>query len=769
MKLHLPPPVDVPEALRCAVGGHPLVAELLFRRGIRTPQAARAFLDPQFAPAVSPADLPDLPQAVERLTRAIRHGERILVWGDFDVDGQTATALLVDLLRTLGADVHFYIPLRATESHGVHRARLEHLRTDPGFDLLLTCDTGITSYAAAEALREWETPLIITDHHDLGDHLPPAEAAINPKRLPPEHPLASLPGVGVAYQLAIALLAAFPNCKRPPENFLDLVALGIVADVAEQRGETRVLLQRGLQALRHTQRLGLHVLAKTAGLNLQNLVEDHIGFTLGPRLNALGRLDDARPAVELLTTQNEERATAIALHLETLNDRRRFLTHQVYQAACAQIERDPSLAQSPVIVLGQVGWPGGVVGIVAGHLVEDYGRPVILFSIGEDGIARGSARSVKGIHITEAIAAQADLLLKYGGHPMAAGCALEAEDLDAFREGLARTLRDRLPPEGVEREFWVDAEFPLDDLTPEVQADIERLAPFGAGNPQPLFLAHSLEIVATRIIGRDQTHRRLTLRSPDGKEHTVLWWRSIDQPLPTGAFDLLYHARLGTYRGAPQLQITWQEALPVTARAPVEITAATIEMVDLRQADQHTLAAWRARPDVAVWAEGLADGVGRHALSPAKVLLVWSTPPSFEVFQQAVARVQPRQIAFVGRDPSMDEPQTFLNRLTGVVKYAMQAYDGELPLARAAAATAQRLDTLFAGLAWLAAEGHITLRSGDEETYWVQPGSKVRQVEMAREQAERVRYLLEETARYRRYLQTAALPTFPLARTPPAS
>ncbi|GAB4528339.1 MAG: single-stranded-DNA-specific exonuclease RecJ [Anaerolineales bacterium] len=760
--LLLPPPITVPEDLRRAVGGHPLVAELLYRRGIHSPQAARAFLNPQQAPFIPPEALPDLQAAVERLAQAIHQGERILVWGDFDVDGQTSTALLVDLLRSLGADVHFYIPLRATESHGVHRARLERLLADPGFDVLLTCDTGISAYEAAEAVRAWQRTLIITDHHELGERLPPAHAVITPRRLPAEHPFAGLPGVGVAYQLAAALLTALPSRTRTAADFLDLTALGIVADVAEQRGATRTLLQHGLEALRHTRRLGLQILAKTAGLNIANINEDQIGFGLGPRLNALGRLDDANAAVELLTTDDEARATTLALQLETLNVRRRFLTEQVYQAAQAQLARDPRLAQQPVIVLGQEGWPGGVVGIVASRLVEEYGRPVILFSLGEDGLARGSARSIEGIHITEAIAAQQGLLLKYGGHPMAAGCSLKAEDLPAFREGLARTLKDRLPPSGVERAISVDAEFPLDDLTPQVQADFERLAPFGAGNPQPRFVARGLQLVSSQTIGRDQSHRRLVVRTPRGAQCTLLWWRSAEEDLPASPFDLVYTARLGTYRGETQLQILWECALTAESGQPAAVVSAQVAMVDARQADDGQLAAWRAHPGVTVWGEGLAEGLGRHALPVSETLLVWTAPPSFEVFRQAVMRVRPRQVVFVGRDSGLDEPQAFLNRLAGVVKYAIQHYAGELPLVRAAAATAQRMDTLFAGLAWLAAEGYITLQSGDEEMYRVQPGNGIRQAEAAHQQAERVRYLLEETARYRRYLQTAALPQFAL-------
>ncbi len=762
MRLRLPPPVTVPADLRRAVGGHPLTAELLFRRGITSPAAARAFLDPEAYTPASPFDLPDMRRAAALLWQAQRAGKRILVWGDFDVDGQTSTALLVGLLRQLGAQTDFYIPLRATESHGVHLPRLQSLLQDPGFDLLLTCDTGVTAHTAVEAMRAAGRTVIITDHHELGETLPPAEAVVNPRRLPAGHPLATLPGVGVAYELALALLEAAPSPRPAPEALLDLVALGIVADVAEQRGDARYLLQRGLEVLRRTPRAGLRALAHAAGLSLSALTEEQIGFGLGPRLNALGRLDNANLAVELLTTADESRATTLALHLETLNARRRFLTAQVYRAARAQLERNPALAEYPVIVLGQEGWPGGVVGIVASRLVEEYARPVILFSLGEDGIARGSARSVEGIHITEAIASQRDLLLKYGGHPMAAGCSLKAEDLPAFREGLGRFLDGRLPSGGVQPPLDADAELPLEGLSLEVVSDLERLSPFGAGNPQPVFVARGLRVEDVRPIGRDGAHRKVLVRTAAGTTHSVLWWRSAESDLPAGPFDLAYTARTASYRGQKQLQITWQAAFPAAEAPAAEIPAPAkpaLRVVDARRtpAEDDLLAEWRARPGTLVWAEGglLPEGTPRHALEPAETLVVWTAPPSGAVMRLALERVRPKTLVLVARDPRLDEPQVFLRKAAGMVKYALQNYGGEIVLEKAASALAQRLETLFAALAWLAAEGHIALLSGDEETYRVGPGSGERQPQEAALLAKQIRALLEESAQYRRYVQRA--------------
>ena len=387
-----PPKVEVPNSLRAAVGGHPLVAETLVRRGIRDSRAARAFLDPTHYHPTSPSALPHAERAAERLEHAILLGERICVWGDFDVDGQTATTILVSALRDLGASVFFHIPNREREGHGIDLTALEEVLAK-GVDVLLTCDTGITAHDGVESASQQSVDVIITDHHDLPPTIPPAYAATDPKMLPQTHALRELPGVGVAYKLAQLLYRRAGRAEEATRH-LDLAALGIVADVATQTGDVRFLLQRGLEALRRTERLGLRTLMEIAELDPTGLTEEHIGFELAPRLNALGRLADASPAVELLTTDDLERARILAHQLDGLNARRKMLCDQVTQAAEAQLERDPSLLDHGALELSHPRWPGGVIGIVAGRLAERYHRPVILITAPPGELARGSARSI---------------------------------------------------------------------------------------------------------------------------------------------------------------------------------------------------------------------------------------------------------------------------------------------------------------------------------------------------------------------------------------
>ena len=322
-------------------------------------------------------------------------------------------------------------------------------------------------------------------------HLPPAYAVVTPRFLPAGHRLSSLPGVGVAYKLAEALFQETGN-PAGVEQHLDLAALGIVADVALLTGEARYLLQRGLERLRQPQRPGLQAIYERAGLNAERLTEEQIGFVLAPRLNALGRLGDANPAVELLSTQDVGRARLLALELEGLNSRRRLLTSQVLRAALAQIEQDPSLHAGEALVLAHPAWPAGVIGIVASRLVELLGKPTALIAIppGEDG--RGSARSVEGVDITAAIAGQADLLNGFGGHVMAAGFSIPAENMAAFRRGLSQAVAAQRAALPVERAaalaaLSIDGVLPWGELSLELAGSLERLAPFGAGNP-PLAL-----------------------------------------------------------------------------------------------------------------------------------------------------------------------------------------------------------------------------------------------------------------------------------------
>ncbi len=746
-----PDPPPIPPALTQAAGGHPLVARLLAQRGLSDPDRVRAFLDPALYRPASPFELPGMELAVERIQQAVRSGQRIAVWGDFDVDGQTATTLLVQTFRSLGADVIFHIPLRAEEGHGVNLPSLQRL-IDAGARLVVTCDTGVDAHEAMDYARQRGIDLVITDHHDLPPTLPAASAVVNPKLLPAGHPLATLPGVGVAYKLAEALL---------PDNnqHLDLVALGIVADVAIQTGDARYLLQRGLASLRQTKRLGLQVMLELAEVNPAWLNEEHIGFELAPRLNALGRLGDANLAVEFLTTDDPQRARVLAAMLEGLNGERKRLTDQIFQGALAQIERDPALLEHAALVLAHPAWPAGVIGIVASRLAERFHRPVVLLAASPGQLARGSARSVEGCNISAAIAEQGALLAGFGGHPMAAGLSIDPERIAEFRRKLGRSVAAQRGQTAVEPTLLIDSHLPLGELSLDLVADLERLAPFGPGNPRLVLVSPNHAVTGDATIGRTNEHRRLVVEDESGARQEVIWWQGAGWPLPEGRFDLAYTARASTWRGRRRVQIEWVDARPIPD-ATIVIQPIRPAIVDHRRAAQPmaTLEQLRKEPGVQVWCEAEARralaGQDRSELAPAGTLAIWTIPPGRSELQAALSHVKPKQVILFGDDPGMDQPDTFLPRLAGLAKAALSNDEGQVDVLRLAAATAQRAAVVRLGLRWLAARGHVRIAAEEGDVVWLEPGNGSSSADLPTATAQ-LRELLAETAAFRRYFAQA--------------
>ncbi|MGC9521086.1 MAG: single-stranded-DNA-specific exonuclease RecJ [Anaerolineae bacterium] len=758
-----PEPIVVPRTLREAVGGHPLVAETLVRRGRKTPEAALAFLDPDAYEPTAPESLPGMAVAADRVLLAVRRGERICVWGDFDVDGQTATTVLVSTLRDLGADVIYHIPVRATESHGI---KLPWLREelDKGVQLLITCDTGIDAAPAVAYARERGVDVVITDHHELPATLPEAHAIVNPHLVDEDHPLSALPGVGVAYKLAEAVYARLGKADGP-ESLLDLVALGIVADVAVQTGDTRYLLQRGLRTLRATPRLGLQELMKVANVNPEEMTEEDIGYALAPRLNALGRLADANLIVDFLTTEDLTQARIVASQLEALNSRRKQMCEQIYAAAERRIERDRALVEAPVLVMADPEWHPGVIGIVANRLAERYRRPAVLLSAPDGELARGSARSIPGCHITEAIATQETLLESFGGHAMAAGVALDPASIEAFRRGLARAVEAQLEVAEVEPVIQVHGYVTLGELSLPLVMDLRRLAPFGPGNPPLVLVARNVAVAGQRVLGRAGHHLRVTVEDEEHVTRNVVWWNWRGAPLPETRFDLAFTLGINEYRGEVSAQIVWEDGKPMAEEAPAVVAVAerAVEILDYRTHTQPEIEVRRARErgeSLAVWSEGQdhrrVAGETRLRLPSAQTLVIWSTPPGPEALRIALRRVEPECVMVVGTDSELDDPQTFIGYLIGLVKHALRQAEGRVSVPELAAATGHREITVRKGLALLEARGAIRVESeGALALRLIQPG--LPDPERERRATAELREALGETVAYRRLFGKADL------------
>jgi single-stranded-DNA-specific exonuclease len=764
-------------------GWETLVAELLVRRGITDPLAARAFLDPNAYRPASPFELPGLDRTVERLAKAVKTGEQIAVWGDFDVDGQTATVLYYTAFQEMGARVRYTIPTRL-QSHGVHPGGVQCL-IEEGVQLIVTADTGVSAHPAIDLAARQGVDVLVTDHHDLPPSLPAACALVDPKLLQAGHPLRGLPGVGVAYQVVRGLEQMLGRYGLS-EASLDLVALGIVADVALIEGDTRYLLQRGLDGLRRTERPGLLALMEAARLEPAYVDEEDIGFALAPRLNALSRVAqypgaapdaasalDATSGVELLTTKDEVRARTLAVAMEALNARRRWLTQQTFDAALAQLERDRQLLeQAPAIVVSGANWDPGIVGIVAGRLVDRYSRPAIVFSAPPGEIARGSARSIEGVDIHAAIAAASGEVKvhRYGGHPMAAGLSLDETAIGAFRRALWGAVA-RATPEPVEPELAIDGELSLAELSLGLVQAVNQLAPFGLGNEAPVFVARGLALASSRLIGRTRAHRRLIVRDEAGREQEVLWWYSAGQDLPEGAFDLAFRVGVNRFRGEERVQLTWVEARMLEAPAVHVEVKPPIAVRDYRRAASSSGAAQRsgllaslvnqAQAPCVVWGEGpAADRPGavqmrdRGSLQPAVTLIIWTAPPGVDEWEEALDTVAPREVVLVCLDPGMDVPRAFLRRLAALCKYALREYRGQTRLAALGAATAQTEWAVLLGLRWLAARGQIAFDTEGKLVLLHAPEGQAGDVDRKRLE-EQLRSELLETAAYRTYLRTA--------------
>jgi single-stranded-DNA-specific exonuclease len=779
MKWIEPDVLHVPEELTSVIGGHPLVTRALVQRGfIHHPdefrylpqiemegevQRARSFLDPDFYQPHSFLELPGIGNALDRLARAVREQERILIWGDFDVDGQTSTALLVTVLKSVGAQVDFYIPDRIKESHGINLSRLKQLLVHD-YRIMLTCDTGISAVDAVDFANQQKVDVVITDHHDLPLQLPDAFAVVNPRLLPGNHPLSDLPGVGVAYELAFGILQAF---RREQERFeyLDLAALGIIADLAFLKGDVRYLLQMGIKALRTTRRPGLRAMMERIELDPAGITEDHVSFMIAPRLNALGRLADANLGVEILTTQDISKARIMALQLEALNTRRRFLTNSVFQGALAQIRATPEIIEQPVIILDNPTWPAGIIGIVASRLVDRFAKPVMLITAGEDGEGRGSARSVEGLNVSDLLSQSAHLLNTFGGHPMAAGFSIPLSNVSDFRKAVARLVRS---PLSCEPSLLIDGTIPLSALDQQLVLDMERLAPFGPGNPPLTLMSPNMKMKSHTFLGREEEHLAIrVIEQSTGISQRVVWWQGAGWSLPEGPFDLAYRVRSQRVRGETEILVEWVDfRLLENDSTSIQILDWKPNIIDYRN-EPHPLILLKlllAKGDSQVWAEGKGinklvtsaiPSKARVDLEPGENLVVWTIPPGPLEFQAVLQKCVPKRLFLFGANPDIEKPQEFITSLSGLVKYVIKHKQGKVNLDLLAASTAQRVISVQRGLQWLGSQGSISIIQVDNQEVLISAGGESTAVDEQNKILAQLVATLNETAAFRNYFLKA--------------
>ncbi len=475
------------------------VANLVYQRGIQTEEALRDFLEPSLDQLHDPYELYDMDKAVTRIRQAIENYEQILIYGDYDADGMTSASIVKEALEQLGAECQVYLPNRFTDGYGPNASVYKYFIENQGVSLIVTVDNGVAGHEAIELAQSMGVDVIVTDHHSMPEVLPDAYAIIHPEHPEADYPFKHLAGCGVAFKLATALL------EEVQVELLDLVAIGTIADMVSLTDENRILVKYGLSVLKNTQRIGLQELFKIAGIQENEVDEETVGFQIAPRLNALGRLDDPNPAIELLTGFDEEEARDIALMINQKNEERKEIVQKIYDEAKTMVDLN-----KPVQVLAGEGWNPGVLGIVAGRLLEELHQPVIVLNI-ENGLAKGSARSIEAVDIFEALDPHRDLFVAFGGHAGAAGMTLEASKLEALSQVLVAYIEDNQVDLSTKNELFLDEELSLPDLTLETLKNFEKLAPFGMDNKKPVFYLKDFKVENARTMGAGNTHLKLKI------------------------------------------------------------------------------------------------------------------------------------------------------------------------------------------------------------------------------------------------------------------
>lgn len=577
------------ELLSNTLGLEAVSAMILALKGYDTPERVKEFLGKENTLIYNPFLLADMDKAVKRTLKAVENGEKIAVYGDYDVDGVSATSVLYLYLESIGADVGYYIPSRTGEGYGINTVAVDKLKND-GYSLIISVDTGITAISEAEYIKKLGMSLIVTDHHSCYEQLPDACAVVDPRRWDDEYPFKELAGVGVVFKLITALeftiqekaifggdggLEISERFRRVVESgesdflektlneYADLVALGTISDVMTLTDENRLICACGLSLIENTPRLGLLALMECAdGMKnkkypkKRKVSASYIGFTVAPRINAAGRIADASVGVELFTTKNAERAAQIATELCELNVRRQAEENRISAEAAELAEKTHDFENDPVIVLASESWHHGVIGIVASRLTEKYGMPTVLISV-ENGIGKGSGRSVKGLNLSEALSACSEALIRYGGHELAAGLTVDCENIERFKTLINAYAREKMTGEAGEQTLEIDAEVTKDEINIKLAEELSYMEPFGAGNPQPTLMLCDAEVQTVAAIG-DGKHCKFTV---DGKAALLFGTSPEEADICEGdTVDLAFKLDINEFRGVKTEQLLITDA-----------------------------------------------------------------------------------------------------------------------------------------------------------------------------------------------------------------
>ena len=686
-----------PELLE--ISGSKIIAQLLANRGITDTIEAEEFLNISEEQLSSPYEFEDMPKLIERVDQAVENNEHIVIYGDFDADGITGTSILFKALRHIGANVSFYVPERVSEGHGLNASSLLKLISIRQTKLIITTDCGVGNIQEIALAKNFNVDVIVTDHHELPEILPLAVAIINPKMLLPSSKMAYLCGAGVAYKVAQALLDHFEEPEFLKE-LLHLATIGTIADLVPLIKENRVLTYLGINSIIENTPPAIEEIAKIAQLKLDDTFNsESIAFQIGPRLNAIGRLDNASIAVELLTSEDPEVIKNLAKQIDHLNRKRQELCDQTYQEAVAKLA-GVDIEKQKAIVLESEHWHAGIIGIVASKLIETYYKPTFLMTVqGND--VRGSARSIEGVHLYNVLSRIGHLFTQYGGHELAAGFNLEKKDLLKFKQAIISEVQKDLKNIDTTPSIEIEMDINLEDVNIELIDKINKLAPFGMNNPTPLFSCSDVRVVNQKVIGANSNHLRIVLGAENIQPVEAVWWQhgsiGFDKSVPVSA---AFYPKINTFNNNKRIQMIIKDIVSLESYNQAQaITENNIKWVDHRNKSDITplfknyLKMKEAK--IAVFAESKqsqdninldCELINRTNTDNFEQIILFEYPPDESVLRDVINNISPQIVHLSpARFQKPLNEMDIIKNVIGMLKYAHFNMNGEANIINMAA------------------------------------------------------------------------------------
>ncbi|RCW49226.1 MULTISPECIES: single-stranded-DNA-specific exonuclease RecJ [unclassified Halanaerobium] len=728
--------------------GNKKIASLLIKRGFSSLSDVKSYINPEYYDAADCEEFPDLMNAAQFIIDRIEKNKKILIYGDYDVDGITSTSILTGGLSDLTENVYYHIPDRFKEGYGLNRDVIEAY--SDRVDLIISCDCGITNHKEVEFARKMGLEIVITDHHELPEKLPNADYVLSPRLLPENHRAYWLPGAGMAFFLLKALYKKLGLSGKEKEYY-DLLLLAIIADVVPLVGENRYLYQIGLKYLKNTDRIGLKTLYKELNISAGDINEQVLGFQLGPVLNSPGRMDDAAKGLKLLLTDSKIEAAELTAELIDINRRRKTITSEIVK----DLENNMSTEQRALIRYNP-DWHQGVIGIAAGRISENYNIPTVLMTKNKTGeLITASARSVEGVNINEIIKQCSDLLVKYGGHAAAAGFSLKPSQLEKLKIRLNQLLNCSMINLSSSYKPKADIELKFNEIDEDFYSKLRMMAPFGEANPEPIFSVNGIKIISSRIIA--ENHKKFVLS--DGLNHfTALWWWA-DEVKIKEKIRVLYTLNENIYNGSRSLQLEIKSLIETETEKIKKEKSADIKLEVRDFRNKNIKDAEAGKEGTAYFLEGRTEEniyplINRFYYKKAKCIAFLSIPPSADILAEAVVMTGAEYIEIYSAAENIKNIEEFIKKLTAMIKYVFVNENRIFSIEKAALFLSEQENTVRRGIDYLSGRGFIDYEYLDYNNLVVSKNG-IERPSKTRIAWKYLNKLLEESRAFRRYILSA--------------